>query len=131
MLGSILVTGAQPRTCVLSVNIFTKSHNKSFSQQSQHFQKPLIIFPHLTWVNQITRKNPRFLHVNRRMKTFLDSHNQFRALASGQKSASISISPNRFHLENLQYFLRPMTFHCQQQSLHFPDVFLLLFLTPK
>ena len=41
--------------------------------------KQLIIFPHLARVkhHQITRKNPRFLHINRGMEIFLNSHNQF------------------------------------------------------
>ena len=64
---------------VLSVNAFDKSHNKRLSRQSQHFRKPLIIFPHLTRAKhrQITPKNPRFLHIHRRMETFLDSHSRF------------------------------------------------------
>ena len=82
-------------------------------------------FPHLARVKhrQITstQKNLRFLDINHRMEIFLNSHNQFiqdpgckpaveketwsphfpnnflLVLWPGQKSASISFWPNRFH----------------------------------
>ena len=61
---SILLTRAQPYTWVLSVNVFGKSHNKWLLRQSQHFRRPLIIFPHLTRAKhpQTTPKNCRLLH---------------------------------------------------------------------
>ena len=74
--------------------------------------------PHLKKAKhrQITPKNSRFIHIHRRMETFLDSQSRLfnipyvnhrlkrrhtaRAFWPGQKSVPISISPNRFHPQN-------------------------------
>ena len=59
----------------------TRSVNRTIllSRQSQDFQKPLLIFPHLTRANhrQITQKKLSHSAHKSSMETFLNSHSRF------------------------------------------------------
>ena len=109
----ILVTRAQQHSWVLSVNVFDKSLNKWLSWQSQHFRKPLIIFPHLTRAKhcQITPINSRFLHINRGMETFPDSHNLFKIPDVNQRLKRRALAFKNFLTKSLARSDISINFH--------------------
>ena len=127
----------------------TRSVNRTIllSRQSQNFQKPLLIFPHLTRANhrQITQKNCRILHINRRWKLF-STHtvDLFKILDVNQRLKRRHGAPafqtifdedvfglvrdkqqfpsRRINFTPRTYFVRPKTFCCQQQSSQYPII---------
>ena len=127
----------------------TRSVNRTIllSRQSQNFQKPLLIFPHLTRANhrQITQKNCRILHINRRWKLF-STHtvDLFKILVVNQRLKRRHGAPafqtifdedvfglvrdkqqfpsRRINFTPRTYFVRPKTFCCQQQSSQYPII---------
>ena len=103
------------------------THNTSTlntGEKSSNYSEKLSLSPHKsshgTFLNSLTIDLFKIPDANQRLKRrHTASHTIFLlSLWPGQKSASISILPNRFHPRT--YFVRPKTWYCQQQSSQYP-----------